>query len=112
MKDKRGYVVIIFRADGSIEKTTQAKKPEYEQLRKAVGGYIETVPAFTRYEGFSRGTAYANEEGLLRGLQFNQNATQAWLTDLHKQGKPFDPSRVHLVGDVIFFAKEPTGSVA
>jgi len=110
MADKRGYVVVIFHANGVIDKTVQPKKPDYDQMSKAVGGMIETIPAFTRFAGLSRGIAYANEEGLLKGLPYNRNATKAWFDDLTAQGRPFSKDRVHLVGDVIFIAKEPTGA--
>jgi len=107
MADKRGYVVVIFHANGVIDKTVQPKRPDYDQLSKAVNGPIETIPYFTRFAGLTRGIAYANEEGMLKGLSYNRNASKAWFDDLTAIGQPFDSRRVHLLGDVIFFAKEP-----
>ena len=100
------YTVTIFKASGEIKTTTQNAKPTYNQIKEAVGGYIETIPYFRSYNGFVRGVAFAHEEGLIRGFEYNRNASEAWLKALAGQ-TGVDPSRVHLVGDVIFFAKVP-----
>lgn len=95
------YNIFILRADGKVEHSTQPKAPKLDQLQTAVGGYIETVPYFShfKYKGvkYKRGRAYANEEGILKGLAFNTDATRAWkLCYAYGYG---------LVGDIIFFAK-------
>jgi hypothetical protein len=99
------YRIVILKPDGKHEVTEQKKAPEYEQLRKAVGGLIETVPYFTKYDGLSRGRAYCNEEGRLRGLPFNRDATKAWRESCPKG----EESMMRLHGDVIFYAKIPKG---
>lgn len=48
-----------------------------EDMQKHVGGYIETVPMFTKYKGNSC-VAFCNEEGKLNQLPFNHAATSAW----------------------------------
>lgn len=99
------YHVLEIKTDGTIIKTVQREKPGYEQQRKAVGGYIETIPYFTKmtHEGieYKRGTAFANEEGQLKGLPFNRKAMEAW----GKSCPGGNPERMHLSGDVIFFAR-------
>ena len=91
------YNIFIIRASGEVEHTTQPKAPKLDQLQAAVGGYIETVPYFTKFRMCRRGRAYANEEGLLKGLPMNYVASTAW-----RQNYNF---ATVLVGDVIFYAK-------
>lgn len=99
------YVVLEIKADGRIVKTIQTKKPDYEQQKKAVGGFIETIPYFTKaiHQAvlYQRGTAYANEEGQLKGLPINRNAMALWRFSCPAGS----PDRMTLCGDVIFFAK-------
>lgn len=96
------YKVITLLANGETKEQLQPKAPDLKQLQAIVGGYIETVPHFTKFGDMKRGVAYCNEEGLLRGLQFNAAATSAWLQNLGKG--PFGyPPRLH--GDVVFYAK-------
>ena len=99
------YHVLEIKVTGDVIKTVQAKAPDYKQQTKAVGGYIETIPYFTKvsYEGinYSRGTAYANEEGRLHGMPLNLTAMEWWRESCPKG----DPRRMTLCGDVIFYAK-------
>lgn len=101
------YCVLEIKADGRIVKSVQPKAPTYDQQRKAVGGYIQTIPYFTKalHEGvrYNRGTAYADEEGMLKGKPLNHNAMMLWRFSCPDG----DPSRMRLCGDVIFFAKVP-----
>ena len=96
------YTVIVFHANGEICRSTQPKAPNYDQQKNAVGGYIETVPHFTKYDGMTRGTCYANEDGIGKFLPFNKNATDAWLACLGKGPFAYKP---RLYGDVIFYAR-------
>lgn len=99
------YHVLEIKATGEIVKTVQKKAPDYEQQKKAVGGYIETIPYFTKmsHDGidYSRGTAYANEESRILGQSLNITAMMYWRESCPKG----DPSRMTLCGDVIFYAK-------
>lgn len=99
------YVVLEIKANGQIVKTIQPKKPDYEQQRKAVDGYIQNIPYFTKavHEAvlYKRGIAYANEEGRMRGLPINRNAMALWRFSCPGG----DPGRMTLCGNVIFFAK-------
>jgi hypothetical protein len=67
--------ITIYQADGTktVTEREAADRPSLEELQKAVGGYIEPVDRFLE-EGTQ---AYANEEGLLRGLDRNPAATIA-----------------------------------
>lgn len=99
------YAVLVIKTDGTIVKTVQPKKPNYKQLNEAVGGYIETLPYFTRvvHEGveYKRGTAFCHEEGKVRGMAVNARATALWIMSCPEG----DPGRMVLAGDVIFYAK-------
>lgn len=101
------YEVLIIKTTGDIIRSTQPKAPTYEQQTAAVGGFIETVPCFTKVDHLSRGTAYVNEEGWLHGLPINLRAMDLWRKSCPKG----DPERMILCGDVIFFAKQKTNTV-
>ena len=85
---------IIIRASGKIEATEITEQPGLAALQVAVGGYLETVPAFDKYDGQDC-VAFCNEEGKLRKLPFNSKATLLWD---EATGGAFDDI---LVGDVV-----------
>lgn len=60
----------------SIEVGVQ-QDPSLHQLQEWVGGDIEMIPSFKRYEG-KPCIAYFNEEGKLRKLPINASAASAW----------------------------------
>lgn len=91
------YAVIIWRWNGVTEQNIQPKKPTLEQLQKAVGGYIETVPYLTKAWPYKRGRAFANENGVMEGLPHNNAASLVWRMNCeHSTG---------LCGNVIYYAK-------
>jgi hypothetical protein len=100
------YMVIITAPDGTETTSIQAKAPDYPQIRAAVNGMIEHVPHFSRYEhagvSYKRGQAYVNEEGLIRQLPINGEATRQWLMNLGKGPFRYQP---RLFGTMIFWAK-------
>jgi hypothetical protein len=49
-----------------------------QKLQDRVGGWIETIPFFTEFEG-RRAVAFCSEEGKLNGLPLNRKATELWL---------------------------------
>lgn len=106
MKAKMPYVVLVIKTDGTVTRTEQPKAPSYDQLKEAVGGYIETVAYLTKAafggETLTRGTAFANEEGLIKGLPTNHLAMAMWRASCPGG----DPSLMTLVGDVIFYARK------
>ena len=100
------YLVVILKTDGTRWRATQPKAPDLDQMQKAVGGFIETVPHFTKltHEGehLSRGHCFCNEEGKITGLPINEQATKAWLDNLGKGPFRYPPV---LHGDCIYYAK-------
>lgn len=97
------YSVVVFKVTGEIERTVQPKAPDLAQMQKVVGGYIESIVHFTKYDGMKRGSAFCNENGIAEGLPFNINATQAWLAALGPGPFRYEP---RLMGNVIFYSKQ------
>jgi hypothetical protein len=69
--------LITIKADGAIERTPITAPPGLEALQKAVGGYIEKVPCFDTFEKKTC-IALCNEEGKLKQLPVNEEATFLW----------------------------------
>lgn len=105
MKDT--HTITIIKSDGTRGSVTCNSKTQYEALRKAVGGYIETLPYFNKFEG-KRCVAYCNEEGKLTGLPRNEQAQALWLDALMKRDgslEHIDIGRTVLVGNVAIVTK-------
>lgn len=101
MKDT--HTITIIRPTGEINIVTCNKKSQYDLLVAAVGGYIETVPYFTRYFN-QRCIAYVNEEGKLHGLPFNPYARAKWL-ECFKDHSKLDMQRTFLNGNLAIVTK-------
>lgn len=70
--------LVVLKVDGTREETPLATASGIlDKLQAAVGGYIETVPYFTTWEGQTC-AAFCNEEGKLTGLPMNIQATALW----------------------------------
>lgn len=69
MKKGKVYRGYLYKTDGTVEKLTpkDGKKFAYEELRDAVGGYIESLIAADK----RCKQMYCNEEGLLEHLPPN-----------------------------------------
>jgi len=97
--------VFIIQPYGPIIRTEQKAVPSLKQLQDAVGGSIELLPGFTRFEfggkTYTRGAAFVNENGISMQLPFNKRATEAWKACLGLKPLWYDP---HLMGNVIFYA--------
>ena len=87
-----GRIAVILKTDGSMETVPLYKKETLEQLQGWVGGYIECVRV--RFAGRIR-DVWINEEGLLKNLPVNQEATNLYEATLGCSLK--NP----LVGDVV-----------
>lgn len=96
------YTVVVMSPDGRRVRTTQARRPDLDQLQRAVGGFIETVPHFTRLGELRRGVAYCNEYGRLHRLPLNADATTEWRKCLGSGPFRYEPT---LLGSVVFYAK-------
>jgi Domain of unknown function (DUF3846) len=64
--------LISIHPDGRIRKEAIDKAPDHTVLNKIVGGYIELIPYFTKYDGSSC-VAFCNEEGKLPHLKLPPN---------------------------------------
>jgi hypothetical protein len=75
---------VIIHVEGNIVSVTEWDKWNYDAmdfldyLRRAVGGSIETVPYFARYDG-KPCIAYCNEEGKIKGMPVNRTAQMLWM---------------------------------
>lgn len=76
----------IISPDGNIE-TKEVKKAPLPMQQEIVGGYIQMVPGFNRYEGRPC-VARCNETGRIDGLPLNKTAGELWLSQIIHKG-PF-----------------------
>lgn len=86
----RGTMLILRPDEHAPEIKHYARAVTLEELQTAVGGYIEQIPGFYSI-GFG-GTvmncvALANENGKLKKLPLNEQATWAWEMALQRQGR-------------------------
>lgn len=84
----------IIHTNGNVVPQHWDRVPDLAFLQYAVGGYIELIPFFTKYNG-EKGIAFCNEEGKLHGMIPNLAATQAWRD---QGGTEYD----YLAGPVLF----------
>ena len=96
------YDVITIKADGKILRAAMNMQPSLDFIQQAVGGSIEMVPHFIKYEGRPVTVVYANEEARRMTLRFNTLATQAWLLCLHGGPKRHRPQ---LFGDILIIMR-------
>ena len=92
------YDAITIKTDGKILRVAMNKQPTFDFIQQVVGGSIELVPHFSKYEGRPVTVVYANEEARRTTLKFNTLATQAWLSCLHGGPKRYRPQ---LFGDIL-----------
>ena len=92
--------MVVLKTDGTVEVTDKLDTvPPLDVLQKGVGGYIETVPFFNKYEG-KQCKAFCNEEGKLHNLPLNEHATALWVEQV---GSVSDV----LMGDVVILSGTP-----
>lgn len=72
----KGQLTVI-KTNGEIVRTELTSPPGLEMLKKAVGGWIESIPYFEKFEG-KPCVAFCNEEGKLDSLPFNGIASSLW----------------------------------
>jgi hypothetical protein len=95
---------IVLHSSGKVSERELTAAPEPEELKKAVGGWIEEVPFFNTYRG-ERCVAFCNEEGKLALLPVNAEATKRWYAAIYEQTRKkgltcFWPNDI-LVGDIV-----------
>ena len=91
------HTIITIQPDGT--RSEQFAKPELELLQSAVGGYIEHVPHFDKFEG-RKCRAYVNEEGAISDMPFNPHATELWKAGGYRYAQP-------LYGPLVITVKGP-----
>lgn len=106
MAKKPLRLVTVIEPDGTTT-VTQEPNPNYDKLSKAVGGYIQEIPEFKKYNGIRVNVAYCNEEGKLTGQLYNRLATVAWRAYLDSTKQPYSIGMSILVGPVIIIQSLP-----
>ena len=89
--------MLIVRADGKLTIHDLTDCPTDEQLQDIVGGDIELVRYFDRFEGYPC-VAFRREQGALLGLPFNRTATVLWRLHLGFSEKHMPEA---LMGDIV-----------
>ncbi len=89
--------MLIIKADGKLTAHDLTDLPADEQLQGIVGGDIELVRHFDRFEGYPC-VAFCREEGALLGLPVNRTATVLWRLHLGFSEKHMPDA---LVGDIV-----------
>lgn len=97
-------VTIIHPGDVPDTVTTEAD-PDLKRLQGIVGGYIQLLPGFNKYNGRKVIWAYCNEEGRLEELPFNQKASQAWARCFRIGTVDYD--RAMLFGEIVIIQSVP-----
>ena len=96
------YDVITIKTDGRILRVAMNKQPTLDFIQQVVGGSIEMVPHFIKYEGQLVTVVYANEDARRMNLKFNPLATQAWWLCLDGGPKRYRPQ---LFGDILIVVR-------
>jgi Domain of unknown function (DUF3846) len=108
---KNTHTITIIKPDGTRSTVTCNSKTQYAALKTAVGGWIETLPYFNKFEvdGKQKScVAYCNEEGKLTGLPYNAPARALWLDALKKKDGSLDHidlTRTRLASNVAIVTK-------
>ena len=77
-KVQKLYRLSIIKPDGSITHTVQPKQFTLQQRQAAVGGSIENVGYFKRFEGKRVAFAWANGDEYAKRLPYNAYASRMW----------------------------------
>lgn len=100
--------MIILRPNDDNETKPYNKPPTADELRTAVGGYLEPIPWFNTIgisvPGSGHATlmncvAFCDEEGKNKNKPLNECATDAWAKSVHRLGK--GDLKDYLVGNVV-----------
>ena len=92
--------ITIIHIDGHLSISKLDEGNEFDELQKAVGGYIESIPYFELFNGIPC-EAYCNEEGKLDGLPVNHAATSLWEEQVPGARDLFAGDRLILTGDYL-----------
>lgn len=92
-----GQMIVI--KQGGTAVVQSKDKTTLEEVQKLVGGYIEAVPMFDKWNG-EKAQAWCDEEGKLKEYQYNKHATRLWNEILEKH-HDIKFNTDHLVGDIV-----------
>jgi hypothetical protein len=70
--------LVAINPDGTVNRILLDAHPTLDQLKDIVGGYIERVPYFNKFEN-KPCIAFCNEMGKLQELPVNLKATNLWM---------------------------------
>lgn len=90
--------LVAIHPEGTITEEIITKVPTLEDLQKIVGGYIEVVPYFNRYDD-KMCVAFCNEEGKLKQLPVNMPAQALWMQAV--EGRPLNDMLVGSIAIVV-----------
>ena len=90
------HIITILKSNGTREVHEYTSKPQLKELQRIVGGLIQLVPHWSKFDG-RRADVWCNEEGRLNGLPFNEQATNMWLQVLGDGPFSYPPQ---LFGDI------------
>lgn len=86
-----GTIIELF-VDGTLKVTKVTGKPTLEKLKAGIGGgHIELVPMFNSYEFEGElvdCVAFCDEEGKLKSMPINRQATLLWHRALRRARHP------------------------
>lgn len=91
----KGRLTQILASNGQRVVTDLDRVATLEELQREVGGPIEVVPYFFRFEGATC-MVFCNENGKIKNLPFNLEATKLWAA-----GSTVKMADDVLVGDVV-----------
>ena len=91
--------VLVIPPGGEPHSYEAEKSPPLSELQRLVGGYIEAVPHWRKYEG-ARCIAYCDEDGKLKNKPVNRWATLTWYRSCGQHMGDV------LVGDVVIIVNE------
>lgn len=91
--------LVVIPPHGDIIDNRISKSPTLKELQNLVGGYIQSLPEFDKYEDMPA-EAWVNEDGLAIGLPLNNRAITLWRSILTPKG-PFRADMTNIVGNCV-----------
>lgn len=93
---------ITLKPNGDVTTMELSEPPPLDLLQQGVGGYIEKVPMFDRFDN-KRCIVFCNEEGKLHNLPYNREASRRWhALNNHRISDVLVGNVVILTGDAEF----------
>jgi hypothetical protein len=94
----RGSLIVIHANPRTpMSRDDLSRPPHPQELRDGVGGDIEIIPRFERFEG-QPCVAFCDKHGKHSGKPFNQRATALWLRQFR--------TKDYLAGDIVIVTRD------